>query len=178
MKLSALFSLVLALGLAHSALASDSSEIKRKTQLLSKIAYGAETHKVRGENAEDMMIKLYAKNTGETLAEARRTFIRNLPAKDIAFGDMTAWGSMRLPAAKSLFASQDMRKNKDGDDIDNSKGLELGDELLKELNQLGAKFGFTSGSSSYCGMSFMGLLVVDEEAETIYEIALTDGGSC
>jgi hypothetical protein len=59
---------------------------------------------------------------------------------------MTAWGTMKLPAAQDLFASDD--------DWDNGRVLAarrrgLGQVILKELSEMnGVTFGFTSGSSA------------------------------
>lgn len=173
-----LLALVLSLSFASFAQAKDNPEFARKAELLGKLAYGTTVHKVKAENAEEMIIKLAMKNKGETRDYIEENFRRNLPAKDIAFGDMIGWGTMKLPAAQTLFASQDAPRDENGEDLDNAKKIKLGQQLLKELAAMGATFGYTDYSSSYCGVSFMGLLIVDEENNSIYEIALTDSGSC
>ena len=56
--------------------------------------------------------------------------------------------------------------------------LAQGDALLAQLDGMGAFFGFTDMGSSYCGVTFMGLLIVDVAAHKIYEVMLTGSGSC
>ena len=103
-------------------------------------------------------------------------FYFDLQSKDIEFADMVGWGTMKITAAQDLFAADD--------DWEEGRALAakrrgLGQVILKELSEMkGVTFGFTNGSSSYCGISFMGLLIVDEENGLIYEISLTNSGPC
>lgn len=173
------FFLVLTLLLSSTVFAKvNSKEVERKVGVLAGIAYGYEVHKISAKDAKEMVLKMYMERNSLSRKEALESFYENLPAKDIVFGDMIGWGTMQLDAATALFESQDLRRDDNGDDIDNSKGLALGGQILKELSRMGIKFGFTDGSSSYCGVSFMGLLIVDEENGQIYEVSLTDGGPC
>lgn len=166
----------IAFPLVAQAQARPDSEIARKAKVIANIAYGMQVHKIKGKNAEDMIIKLAMKQSGDTEEDVRKDFVRNLPEKGIQFGDMSGYGTMKIKSATALFESQDAKKDQDGNDKE--QNFKVGDEILKELNEMGATFGYTPGSSSYCGVSFMGLLIVDEDGGTIYEILLTDGGTC
>lgn len=182
-RVATLFLLVstFSLGHANAALQGEArkKEIARKVDLLATMAFGLHVHTEIGENGDEMVLNLAMEGSGYSDPEEfirEEGFVRDLQSKDIAFGDMTAWGTMKLPAAQDLFASDD----------DWEEGREralrrrgLGQVILKELSEMkGVTFGFTSGSSSYCGVSFMGLLIVDEENGLIYELALTDSGPC
>lgn len=154
-------------------------EIARKVDLLASMGYGLNVLTGIGETGDEMILNLAMEGSGYSDREEfikEEGFIRDLQSKDIEFGDMTAWGTMKLPAAQDLFASDD--------DWDNGRVLAarrrgLGQVILKELSEMnGVTFGFTSGSSGYCGVSFMGLLIVDEENGLIYEILLTNSGPC
>ena len=162
------------------AISAQANELERKVVLLGNLAYGMEAHKVKGRTAEEMIINLGVKVKGEGRDEFLKEFHRNLPAKDISFGDMIGWGTMRLPAAIALFESMDVKRDRDGNDLTerHEKNLKLAAQVLKELAAIGADFGFTDHSSSYCGVTFMGLLVVDVENGVVYEVSLTSSGEC
>jgi hypothetical protein len=151
---------------------ADSSEIARKAQILGRIAHGAQVHQITGRNAESMIRKLGRENRGGEAVE----FTRDLPSSQISFSDMSGYGTMRLQAAIALFESQDAKQDKNG--VDRAQAFPTAEQLLKELDEMGVKFGYTDSSTAYCGVSFMGLLIVDEEAGVIYEIELTDTGTC
>lgn len=154
-------------------------EIARKVDLLASMGYGLNVHTEIGENGDEMVLNLAMEGSGYSDAEEfirEEGFVRDLQSKDIAFGDMTSWGTMKLPAAQDLFASDD---DWEEGRILAARRRGLGQIVLQELSEMkGVTFGFTSGSSSYCGIRFMGLLIVDEENGLIYEIALTNSGSC
>lgn len=169
--------LITALALAFSAGVAQAKpnarEVERKVGVLSKMAFGYEKHKVRGDDAADMIIRLAVKQKQETREYIEENFTRNLPAKDIAFGDMGGWGTMKLPAAIALYESDD------SDEDDKRPSKKVGVQLLRELAKMeGVSFGYTDGSSGYCGILFMGLLIVDELNDTIYEVSLTPSGGC
>jgi hypothetical protein len=154
-------------------------EIARKVDLLASMGYGLRVHNRVGANGDAMILDLAMEGAGYSDPEEfirEEGVLRDLQSKDIQFADMTAWGTMKLPAAQDLFASDD--------DWDEGRVLAarrrgLGQVILKELSEMnGVTFGFTSGSSSYCGISFMGLLIVDEENGLIHEISLTNSGPC
>lgn len=179
---TALIALTLALStftnFAQAAKNANSREIERKVNVLAKIAYGAQAHNLRAGNAEEMIIQLAMKENSETRADVMERFTRNIAAKEVSIGEMPGWGTMKIPAAIKLYASMDQHRDEAGEDQDNSKALAVGESIIRELGKMGVTFGFTQSTSSYCGVSFGGLLVVDEEADTVYEIALTDSGSC
>lgn len=155
------------------------NEIARKVAVLVNMAYSSDTHTVTGIDGKEMVLKLAMVNSGytdQTEFLANEEFYVDLQPKDIQFADMIGWGTMGLQAAQDLFASDD---DAEGGRALAARRRGLGQTIVKELSEMpGVSFGFTSGSSSYCGISFMGLLVVDEENGLVYEIALTDGGSC
>lgn len=155
------------------------AEIARKVDVLAKMAFGLRVHSVEGANGDEMVLNLAMEGSGYASAEEyirEEGFVRDLQSKDIQFGDMISWGTMKISAAQDLFAADD--------DWENGRGRAarrrgLGQTILKELSEMkGVSFGFTDGSSSYCGISFMGLLIVDEENGIIYELSLTNSGPC
>ena len=162
----------------HRTLAGEAraKEVARKVDLLADMGYGLRVHKVKPGKGEDMVLALASEDYGLTVEDylAEERFHVLLLSKDIAFGDMIGWGTMNLDVAQDLFASSD-----DSDALKEARRAGFGQVLLKELSEMsGISFGFTDGSSSYCGMSFMGLLVVDEENGVIYEVSLTGSGEC
>ncbi len=152
-------------------------EIARKIDLMADMAYGVNVRKLEPGRGEDLILKLASEHYGlESVEEFEKeeSFRRNLQSKDIEFGDMIGWGTMQVEAAKDLFASGD-----DSDTLKEARRAGFGQTLVQELSEMpGVSFGFTDGSSSYCGVSFMGLLVVDEENGIVYEISLTSSGPC
>lgn len=148
-------------------------EIARKVNVLGNLGFGSRTHQAQGTTGEEMVRNLAAANGGmNTPAD----FIPAGTSKDFDFGDMTKWGTTDLTSAQELFASGD---GSEADAIKAKRRATLGKTILGELARMGrVSFGFTSGSSSYCGVSFMGLLVVDEENSVIYELSLTSSGPC
>lgn len=163
----------------HRTLTGDAraKEIARKVDLLADMAYGLNVQRRTPENGELIILKLAAENNGYTSIEEfekEETFHRSLPSKNIEFGDMVGWGTMQIEAAKDLFASSD-----DSDSLKEARRAGFGQVLLQELSEMpGVSFGFTDGSSGYCGVSFMGLLIVDEENGVVYELSLTSSGPC
>ena len=172
MKLTALLTAFVALTLTAVTSHAQNSEIARKAQILGRIAHGVQVHQITGRNAESIIRKLGKENRGGEAVE----FTRDLPANGISFSDMTGYGTMRLGAAIALFESQDAKQDKNG--VERAQAFPTAEQLLKELNELGATFGYTDSSTAYCGVAFMGLLIVDAESGVVYEILLTDTGTC
>lgn len=176
-----LLTFALALTLSAPALAASKNAVERKVNIIAKIAHGVETHKVKAESGEEMVLKLYMKQSGEDRKEALKGFIRNANPAKLAFSDETTWGTLNTSGALTVYGWLDSDVNDDSEERkrNSDRQLKLADDIIRELGKMdGVSFGYTSGSSSYCGISFMGLLVVDEENGLIYEIALTSGGSC
>ena len=149
--------------------------VSRKVGVLGKIAYGANVHVIKGKDAVEM-IKALAIQNGEDAGDVQIQI--DLPEKEIAFGDMIGWGTLQPSVAVKLFLSQ-QHTDKEGQETSLSdKQVALATALIEELAKMGMKFGYTPGSSGYCGISFMGLLIVDEKNSVIYELPLTDSGSC
>lgn len=177
MKLFALIALTLIPTLSF---AKENPEFARKAGVVGKMAYGVEHYTVRGEDAEEMLLSMYMKKTGDSKKEALKNFTRNAKAKDAGFAETSGWGLfVNASEAAKYFANTEARKdNKTGEEIDNSKQIDVGQQVIKELGKMGAKFGYTDSTSGYCGVSFGGLLIVDEENDSVYEISMTDSGSC
>ncbi len=174
--MSKLFILLLSL-VSISAYAADrDSEFERKTLLLGDLAFGTESYQLKpGTSAKEMVIELAMEDSGETREELLETFLVDSDGSDVDFGDQLNWGTLTLKGALAVYSMDDdqpdaIRKRK-------AKST-LGLQLIRELAKMGAKFGFTDGSSSYCGVSFVGLLVIDEKTGRVYEIALTSSGEC
>ena len=177
--MKSLLTFALAFTLSSPALAASKAAVERKVSIIAKIAHGVETHKVKAESGEEMVLKLYMKQSGEDRKEALKSFIKNANPAKLAFSDETTWGTLNTSGALTVYGWLDSDANDDSEKRNTDRQLKLADDIIRELGKMdGVSFGYTSGSSSYCGISFMGLLVVDEENGLIYEIALTSGGSC
>ncbi|MGZ3695163.1 MAG: hypothetical protein ACXWQO_13570 [Bdellovibrionota bacterium] len=172
--------LILALLPTLALAAKPDAEIARKANVIGNVAFGIQTHKVRGEDALDMVIALNMKQSGDTRADAAKNVKANAKDKDAGFSESVGWGvfANANEAAKYFANLQAAQDNKTGEEKDNSKQIALGQQIIKELGKMGAKLGFTDATSGYCGVSFGGLLVIDEEGDTVYEISMTDSGSC
>lgn len=153
--------------------AARQKEIARKVNVLSNLGFGVHVHSVKGSTAEEMVRRLAGANG---LIDVDADFLVDATTKDFDFGDMIRWGTTDLASAKDLFASGD---GSEADAMKEKRRATLGGTILTELSRFsGVSFGFTNGSSSYCGVSFMGLLIVDEENKLIYELSLTSSGPC
>jgi hypothetical protein len=152
-------------------------EIARKVNVLGNLGFGVRTHKSQGATADELVRALaIAQGALNSAMNSNSDFLSGATAKDFNFGDMTKWGTTNLASAQELFASGD---GSDEDAIKQRRRATLGKTILGELERIPqVSFGFTSGSSSYCGVSFMGLLIVDEENGVIYELSLTSSGPC
>ncbi len=163
--------------ISFSASAADrNAEFERKAILLGKLAYGTEVHQMKANSsAQDLVVEMAMENSGETKEETLESFSIDSDGSDVAFGDQIGWGTLTLKGAMNVYGMDD-----DNDDAQKKRNAKetLGVQLIKELAKMGAKFGFTDGTSSYCGISFVGLLVIDEKTGKVFEIALTDSGSC
>lgn len=176
MKLLALIALTLIPTLSF---AKPNAEIARKADVIGKLAFGAETHTVRGEDAEEMVLSLYMKRYGGTKKEAKENVTVDAKNKDAGFSESSGWGIfVNAGEAAKYFANLASDVDDSGQDKDNSKKIAVGQQIIKELGKMGAKLGFTDSTSGYCGVSFGGLLIIDEESDTIYEISMTSSGSC
>lgn len=155
-------------------------EIRRKVNILADMSFGLRVHEMKPGKTEDLILALAAENYGASVEEYEKenAFHRMLPSNEINFGDMIGWGTMNISSASDLFATDD--NVEDTEHIVKSKRRgSFGQILLMELSKMsGVGFGFTDGSSGYCGVSFMGLLIVDEENGLVYEFALTSSGPC
>lgn len=182
MKLFALSLTLLALTANAFASGRDDGEAEfaRKIAVLGKMAYGVDKKptKVRGEDAQEMVLKMYMKHTGEDRAEAMKSFTVNAKAKDIGFSEETGWGTFSASEAAKFFGNLHDDTDSQGNDKDTSKRIAVGSAIIKELGKMGAKFGFTDSTSGYCGISFRGLLVIDETNEEVHEVAMGPSGGC
>ncbi|CAN5567794.1 hypothetical protein BH10BDE1_BH10BDE1_34060 [soil metagenome] len=148
-------------------------EIARKVNVLGNLGFGARVHPAMGSTAEEMVRRLAGAH-GSIIGDV--DFLVDATSNDFDFGDMTRWGTTDLASARELFASGD---GSEADAMKEKRRATLGATILGELSRFsGLSFGFTNGSSSYCGVSFMGLLIVDEENKLIYELSLTSSGPC
>lgn len=155
-------------------------EIRRKVNILADMSFGLLVHEMKPGKTEALILALAAENYGSSVEEYQKEnmFHQMLPSSEIQFGDMVGWGSMNISSASDLFAADD--NVEEPEQVVKSKlRASFGQILLKELSKMsGVGFGFTDGSSGYCGVNFMGLLIVDEENGLIYEFALTSSGPC
>ncbi len=161
---------------AVSALAStvSDSEIDRMTTLIGDTAYGVQVHKVNGATAEEMVRNLADQN-GSDPAD----FKVMATSDDLEFADQVGWGTIDATTARDLYSWMDEKFDANGDEIPGrNQDLENADAAILGLGEGGLEFGYTDGSSSCCGVSFMGLLIVDVKNGVIYEISLTDSGPC
>jgi hypothetical protein len=168
--------LILGLLTLNASAAGRDAEFARKAELLGKLAFGTTTLQfTAGTSAEDMVLNMAMDDRGETKEEALQNFTVDTDGENVAFGDQIGWGTLTLKGAINVYGMDD----DSGEAEAKRKAKEsLGKQLLKELARMGAKFGFTDGSSSYCGMSFVGLLIIDEKTGRVFEIALTSSGEC
>jgi hypothetical protein len=172
-SLISLFSFSLSANATPLTAAARKKEIARKINVLGNIGFGVHVHKATGASAEEMVRDLAVLDGS---INDSTDFLVGATSKDFDFGDMSKWGTTDLASAQDLFASGD---GSEEDAIKEKRRATLGKTILGELSRLGrVSFGFTSGSSSYCGVSFMGLLIVDEENGLIYELPLTSSGPC
>lgn len=170
--------LILAMSfVTFSAVAADrNSEFERKAILLGDLAFGAEAIQLKpGTTAQDMVIELAMEDRGESREEILETLSLDSDGSDVDFGDQIGWGTLTLSGAQKVYGNDD-----DSEEAQRKRKAKstLGTQLIRELSRMGAKFGFTDGSSTYCGVSFVGLLVIDEKTGRVYEIALTGSGEC
>lgn len=150
------------------------NEINEKVTQIGDAAYGVQVHKVKGATAEEMVRNLAIASNGDDDG-----FILLAESDQLDFADQSGWGTIRPLGARSIYSWMDEKTDENGDAIPGRDDeLDAADELIKELGDAGLEFGFTSGSSSYCGVSFMGLLIVDVKRGVIYEISLTSSGPC
>ncbi|MES2965830.1 MAG: hypothetical protein V4760_18255 [Bdellovibrionota bacterium] len=162
--------------LSVTAIASSitNAEADRLVNLVGDTAYGVSVHKVKGATAEEMIRNL-AESEGSDLED----FVVMAPSSDLDFGDQSGWGTIGVDGARDLYSWMDAKTNDDGDELEGwGEDLAKADAALETLSASGFEFGFTDGSSSYCGVSFMGLLIVDVKNGIVYEVRLTSSGSC
>jgi hypothetical protein len=177
MNFSATLGLILGLSLSATSLAADrDAEFERKVNLLGKLAFGTTTTQAEpGKAALEVLIEMAMESRGETREETLENFLVDSDGSGVEFADQSGWGTLTLVGAMNIYNLDD--DNEDAQKKRNAK-MKLGNQLIKELSKMGAKFGFSDSASGYCGLSFVGLLVIDEKTGKVYEIALTNSGSC
>lgn len=175
------FGLVISLNLS-SAFAGVREDVLR----LGDLAMGVTEHKVAGKNAEKIFKNYLEKEYGED------TDLVFKEIDDMAYGDEVDEGFTSTKSAIAMrgFAESYLTDLIDGLDSDENrqqiqeakaKVYDLNRNwapIIKRLEKSGAKFGYTGNGPGYCGVSFVELIIIDEKEQKLYEVYLSESGSC
>lgn len=160
--------------------------VKADVLALGQLAMGWEEHSVKGKNATEMLKSFVEEHSGD---EEELVFKE---IDDMAYGDEIDEGftSMKSAILMSGFAESSLEEVMEGLDEETdaqrikeikAKIYDLNHKwapLIKRLDRQGVRFGYTGWGPGYCGISFVELLIIDEKEQKVYEVYLSEGGSC
>ncbi len=176
---------ILVASLSMSPVMAAPKTVRENVIALSDIGMGYGETKVKGKTAEEIFKNFLAKNgDGEELVYKE--------IKDMDFGDEVDEGFTSVQSAKEMsgFIESVIEEKIEGlDKVDDAKKiLELKGQiydlnrgwaqLIKNLDRQGVKFGYTGWGPGYCGVSFIELIIIDVKEQKVYELYLSEGGSC
>ncbi len=149
---------------------------------LSALAFGENITRVNGRNADEILKNYMIQETGD-----EDIVLTTKEVEDMAFGDEIDQGYTTLRSAKLMgeFAeSQLVEQLESGEgsgtkiknQINNIK--KFWPSLITRLAQQGARFAYSGNGSGYCGVSFIKLIVIDPKTGRVYDIYLSQSGTC
>ncbi|QDK41431.1 hypothetical protein DOM21_08170 [Bacteriovorax stolpii] len=169
-----------------SSFAGTARTVNADVKALGQLAMGWEEHSVKGKNAEEILKNYVEENYGEERELVFKEY------SDMAYGDEIDEGftSTKSAILMSAFAESALEEMLEG--LDESSEAEKIKEIkaniydlnhswapvIKRLERQGVKFGYSGNGPGYCGISFVELLIVDEKEQKVYEVYLSEGGSC
>ncbi len=166
-----------------SSFAGVTRTVNADVKALGQLAMGWEEHSVKGKNAEEILKNYVEENYGEERELVFKEY------SDMAYGDEIDEGftSTKSAIAMSGFAESALEEMLEGLDESSeaekikAKIYDLNHDwapVIKRLERQGVKFGYSGNGPGYCGISFVELLIVDEKEQKVYEVYLSEGGSC
>lgn len=173
-----LIALILVLSFCQTSFAG----VKEDVLALGKLAMGFDSHSVKGRTAEKLFTNFLTKEYGE----ADELVFKEIDEMD--YGDEVDEGFTSLASAKAMsgFAESALEEKMEG--LDGSELAQAKKEfallkknwgkLIEKLSKQGVKFGYTGNGPGYCGVSFVELIIVDVEGQTVYTVYLSESGEC
>jgi len=150
------------------------SIISQNSAEICKLAVACESSQTESSTVKEMIKEYYLEFNGEELSDEYFDG-SNSNSPDI---DDVVWGTFSMKQAIDFVTSH-------VDDNFASEETPSNDELYKinghilNMRETGVEFGFTSNTGgNVCGVSFPGLLIIDTEAKTIYDITLFGYPEC
>jgi len=172
MNYKSLFLVTLSMFIANSVLA-DSSEIYNATQAVAKalgIRYEIAEMKVGGKDVKDILLNYCAKN-GSDCEEKLALNNDNFDA-----ADEVTYGSTSMHAA--LKFAQGLADTYSENPAAIKKMERAVEKAFDEFSNTGAVFGYNGFNTRICGMIFTGLLIIDQNEGSVYEISPGYGDGC
>ncbi len=167
-------SLLLGVALFISANSFADSIISRNTAEICKLAVTCENFQTESSSVKEMIKEYYLEVDGEELTDEYFDG-SNSNSPDI---DDVVWGTFSMKQALDFVSSH-------GDEDFASEETPSKAELYKinghilNMRATGVEFGFTSNTGgNVCGVSFPGLLIIDTETKTIYDVTLFGYPEC
>lgn len=153
---------------------------------LSQLGNGYSEQKFAGKNAAEIFENFLVKETGEFEG------LVNKEIDEMAYGDEIDEGftSTKSAMEMSSFLESMLEERLEGLDSveDAQKILEIKGQIydlnhgwakiIKNLDRQGVKFGYTGFGPGYCGISFVEMIIIDSSEQKVYEVYLSEGGSC
>ncbi|MBY0412731.1 MAG: hypothetical protein K2Q18_01130 [Bdellovibrionales bacterium] len=180
-----LSTLIISLMITTSSLAAERN-IEKSVKFLSDLAMGYDVDIIEGKNAEEIMKNFVEINSVEDSAVFKEY-------EDMTQGDEIDEGftSVKSAIKMSEFAEamlEEQIEYADEDEVSQARVMKIKAQIydlnhnwapiIKSLERQGVKFGYSGSGPGYCGVSFIKMLIIDEKEQKVYQVYLSEGGSC
>lgn len=168
-----------------NAFAKSTSALEAQVEKLGKLGYGYDVFHVGGKTAEEILKNFSIQEYGE---ESR---LVHKEVNEIAWGDEVDMGTTSANSAIGMadFMVSEIEEFIQGYNDNTASDVIKAKAQLKAIKKdwpstirilatVGAQFGYTGNGPGYCGISFATLLVIDTATGTVYQIYLSQGGTC
>lgn len=181
--MKSILSVLVVLSFVMSTAFAGVADVQKEVSLLGKLAMGSSEYTVSGSTAKEIMDNLQEQQYGEAEELVNKEFA------DMNQGDETNAGFTSSKSAQKMNAfaigvlEEQMENDLPASQV-NSIKAKISDlnkdwaTSIKRLEHLGVKFAYSGNGPGYCGMTFIKLIIIDENNHKAYDVYLSTSDEC
>lgn len=152
---------------------------------LGNLAFGSNVTKIAGRNSTEILRNYIINETGDP-----EIVLTTKEVEAMAFGDEVDQGFTSFRSAKLMgaFAEGQLSDQLDGGGETPAQVAQIKshlynlktywEPLVERLARQGVSFAYNGNGPGYCGVSFIKLIIIDPATGRVYDVYLSQSGSC